>query len=94
MAVINISFRTFLFLLILGAFIMDTETARCCMSYTRRPVRCGRLTDYYIQELTGTCDIRAVVFQTKDKRNICADPRMEWTQERIMCLWEKALMKE
>ncbi|KAM9436898.1 C-C motif chemokine 20-like [Clarias gariepinus] len=81
---------TFLFILILSAFIMDTETARCCLSYTRRPVRCGLLKGYYIQEITGSCDIRAIIFKTKDGKSICANPRMEWTHKRINCLWEKA----
>ncbi|XP_026793816.2 eotaxin [Pangasianodon hypophthalmus] len=90
MAVLKIPTGTFLFILILSAFITDTETARCCFSYTRRPVRCARLLGYFIQEITGNCDIRAIIFKTRDERLICADPRMEWTQERITCLWEKA----
>ncbi|XP_053467736.1 C-C motif chemokine 3-like [Ictalurus furcatus] len=94
MAMFKFPTGTFLFILILSAFIMDTETARCCFSYTRRPVRCGRLQGYYIQEINRSCDIRAIIFQTKDGRFICADPKMEWTQERIMCLWEKAGMVE
>ncbi|KAK3515489.1 hypothetical protein QTP70_023617 [Hemibagrus guttatus] len=80
----------FLFLLILTAFIINTETARCCFSYTHRPVRCGRLSGYYIQEITRDCDINAIIFKTREGRFICADPQREWTQHRIACLWEKA----
>ncbi|KAI5091983.1 hypothetical protein C0J45_17614 [Silurus meridionalis] len=44
-----------------SAFITDTETARCCLSYTAFPVRCGRIKGYSIQEITGYCDIRAIM---------------------------------
>ncbi|XP_027029544.1 C-C motif chemokine 20b [Tachysurus fulvidraco] len=81
---------TFLFLLVLTTFIIDTETARCCFSYTQRPVRCGRLKGYSIQEITGNCDIRAIIFETQTAKFICADPKMRWTQDRITCLRKKA----
>ncbi|XP_060756796.1 C-C motif chemokine 3-like 1 [Neoarius graeffei] len=94
MTLFRISSGMFLFILILSAFIMDTETARCCFSYTRRPVRCSRLKGYFIQEITRNCDIRAIIFKVRNGRLICADPRMEWTQERVTCLREKAEMME
>ncbi|KAB5533320.1 hypothetical protein PHYPO_G00130380 [Pangasianodon hypophthalmus] len=90
MAMVTIPTGTFLFVLILTAFIMDTETARCCFSYTQKPVRCGRLKGYSIQEITGNCDIRAIIFETWNGKFICADPKMRWTQDRITCLRKKA----
>ncbi|KAF7691575.1 C-C motif chemokine 20-like [Silurus meridionalis] len=82
--------KTFLFILILSAFITDTETARCCLSYTAFPVRCGRIKGYSIQEITGYCDIRAIIFETRNGKYICADPKMRWTQNRVTCLRKKA----
>ncbi|KAF5889124.1 C-C motif chemokine 20-like, partial [Clarias magur] len=86
MTVFKISTGTFLVLLILSVFITDTATARCCFSYKHRPVRCSRLKGYSIQEITGNCDIRAIIFETQNRKFICADPKVRWTQDRITCL--------
>ncbi|KAK3515488.1 hypothetical protein QTP70_023618 [Hemibagrus guttatus] len=90
MTIIKISTGMFLFLLIFTTFIINTEAARCCFSYTPRPVRCGRLKGYSIQEITGNCDIRAIIFEMQTGKFICADPKMRWTQDRITCLRKKA----
>ncbi|KAG7317481.1 hypothetical protein KOW79_018516 [Hemibagrus wyckioides] len=90
MTTFKISTGRFLFLLILTAFIINTEAARCCFSYTQKPVRCGRLKGYSIQEITGNCDIRAIIFETQTGKFVCADPKRRWTQERLTCLRKKA----
>ncbi|KAF4075619.1 hypothetical protein AMELA_G00220870 [Ameiurus melas] len=90
MTMVKVSTGTFLFIVILSAFIMDTETARCCFSYTQKPVRCGQLKGYTIQEIIGNCDIRAIIFETRHGKFVCANPKMRWTQDRVTCLRKKA----
>ncbi|XP_060756797.1 eotaxin-like [Neoarius graeffei] len=90
MTVFKISTGTFVFILILSIFIVDTEPARCCLSYVRRPVRCSRLKGFSIQEITRNCDIRAIIFETWNRKFICADLKERWTQDRITCLRKTA----
>ncbi|KAL2085253.1 hypothetical protein ACEWY4_018573 [Coilia grayii] len=78
-------------LLVFNTFILPTESASCCLSYSRRPVRCQRLKGYTIQGITTSCDIKAIVFHAVGGRFICADPAQLWTQSRIRCLKETAM---
>ncbi|KAI4893600.1 hypothetical protein NFI96_026847 [Prochilodus magdalenae] len=59
---------------------------RCCLQYRRIPVRCAHLKGYSIQITTRHCDLSAIIFQTVNDRYICADPLMQWTQDRVTCL--------
>ncbi|KAM6971137.1 C-C motif chemokine 20b [Tautogolabrus adspersus] len=72
-------------LLILTSFIERTESARCCLSYTRRHLKCDRMLDYTIQTINTSCDIHAVIFHAKGKF-ICADPYASHTQKLMKCL--------
>ncbi|XP_072514305.1 C-C motif chemokine 20b [Salminus brasiliensis] len=78
-----------LFILIFRAFIVETQTASCCLAYKRRPVRCALLKGYTIQTTTRHCDLKAIIFRTLHGKVFCADPNMPWTQERVKCLEKK-----
>ncbi|XP_051543297.1 C-C motif chemokine 20-like [Myxocyprinus asiaticus] len=86
---INVKICTLCFL-ILGAFIIRTESVSCCLRYTKRPIRCGSLKGYDIQGITRSCDIPAIIFHTENGKSICADPAQRWTQNRVACLKVKA----
>ncbi|XP_051970832.1 C-C motif chemokine 20-like [Xyrauchen texanus] len=86
---INVKICTLCFL-IMGAFIIETESVSCCLRYTKRPIRCGILIGYGIQGITRSCDIPAIIFHTEKGKSICADPAQRWTQNRIICLKIKA----
>ncbi|KAL7840640.1 hypothetical protein AOLI_G00259630 [Acnodon oligacanthus] len=77
-------------ILILSTFIQETQTARCCLQYKKIPVRCAHLKGYTIQDTRRQCDLMAIIFQTTNGKFFCADPLMQWTQERVTCLMEKA----
>ncbi|XP_030625854.1 C-C motif chemokine 20b [Chanos chanos] len=85
----NATFIIILF--ILKTFVQETESASCCLSYTKRTVRCQRLKGYTIQNINSTCDIKAIIFHTVNGKYICADPSKMWTQHRIDCLKKKAV---
>ncbi|XP_066542805.1 C-C motif chemokine 20b [Hoplias malabaricus] len=86
----KLSIGTLLSFFILSSIILETQSARCCLEYRRTPVRCAKLKGYIIQNATNRCDISAIIFKTMSGRFFCADPRMTWTQDRIVCLKEKA----
>ncbi|KAM9332046.1 C-C motif chemokine 20b [Pholidichthys leucotaenia] len=75
-------------LMILAAFIGSTESVRCCLSYTKRPLPCRRILDYSIQTINTSCDINAVIFHVSG-RFICADPSHHLTQRRMKCVDQK-----
>ncbi|XP_041823892.1 C-C motif chemokine 20b [Melanotaenia boesemani] len=81
------------FLIILTTYINSTESASCCMRYAKRPLRCKQLLGYTIQNITGSCDIHAIIFHLPG-RYVCADPSKGWTQRGMKCLDERRRMAE
>ncbi|XP_029004495.1 C-C motif chemokine 20b [Betta splendens] len=71
---------------ILTTFVCDTQSASCCVSYSRRPVHCRRLIGYTIQHI-NVCDLPAIIFHLPG-RFVCANPREEWTQRAMKCVDE------
>ncbi|KAJ8384314.1 hypothetical protein AAFF_G00206710 [Aldrovandia affinis] len=51
----------------------------CCMVYTKaaqlKKLPFNLIKEHKMQEITGSCHIRAVVFITKANRRICANPK-------------------
>ncbi|XP_043082021.1 C-C motif chemokine 20b [Puntigrus tetrazona] len=76
--------------LILVAFLVETDAVRCCLKYRRRPLDCRHLKGFDIQKMTGSCDLPAIIFHTKNGKLVCADPERHWTQDRVECLRLKA----
>ncbi|XP_016129820.1 C-C motif chemokine 20b [Sinocyclocheilus grahami] len=76
--------------LILIAFLVETDAVRCCLRYRRRPLDCRYLKGFDIQKMTGSCDLAAIIFHTKNGKLVCADPEQHWTQDRVECLRMKA----
>ncbi|KAK2503801.1 hypothetical protein MC885_012377 [Smutsia gigantea] len=47
----------------------------CCFSYTTRNIRCVFMQDYYVT--SSECSMLAVIFFTKRRQRVCANPRDE-----------------
>ncbi|XP_060949907.1 C-C motif chemokine 20b [Limanda limanda] len=80
--------EAFCTLVLLSTFICSTQSARCCLSYTKRMLPCQRIVDYSIQTINKSCDINAIIFHVRGKF-VCADPSKPWTQSRMTCVNEK-----
>uniref|UniRef100_A0A674D655 C-C motif chemokine n=2 Tax=Salmo trutta TaxID=8032 RepID=A0A674D655_SALTR len=76
-------------LLSLLTLIPSTQSAHCCLKYTRRPLQCRRLKNYTHQPITSSCDIHAVIFQTWMDKFVCADPSQDWTKRVHRCLLKR-----
>ncbi|CAJ1081636.1 C-C motif chemokine 20b [Xyrichtys novacula] len=75
-------------LLILSSFVDRTQSASCCLWYTRRHLKCNRLLGYTIQTINTSCDMNAVIFHLRG-RFICANPSSSHTQNLMKCLDDK-----
>ncbi|XP_070709264.1 C-C motif chemokine 20b [Pempheris klunzingeri] len=75
-------------LFILNTFIGGTQSASCCLRYTKHHFACRRLLGYTIQTIKSSCDIPAVIFHVPG-RFVCADPSVNWTQRGMRCLDER-----
>ncbi|XP_078144058.1 monocyte chemotactic protein 1B [Centroberyx gerrardi] len=73
-------------LLVLVALVALGESSPkrfCCTQYTENPIQKRMLIHYRIQEDTGVCNIKAVVFRTMKGKLVCADPDRKWVQDGI-----------
>ncbi|XP_059183118.1 C-C motif chemokine 20b [Centropristis striata] len=75
-------------LVILSTFIGSTQSASCCLMYTRRHPPCNRVMGYTVQNINTSCDIPAVIFHLP-ARFLCANPSDAWTQKVLKCLDER-----
>ncbi|XP_035509655.1 C-C motif chemokine 20b [Morone saxatilis] len=75
-------------LAILTTFIGSTQSASCCLRYTKRPLPCRRLLNYSIQTINTSCDIHAIIFHLPG-RFVCADPSVSWTRRGMECINER-----
>ncbi|KAG9340103.1 hypothetical protein JZ751_022028 [Albula glossodonta] len=78
----------------LNAFLLQTESASCCLSYTKKKLHCKRMDGYTMQTMTDFCDLNAIIFQTKSGRFVCADPAKDNTKRIIKCLTERTKILE
>ncbi|KAM6163125.1 C-C motif chemokine 5 [Rhynchocyon petersi] len=61
-----------------------SDTTPCCFSYTLRQLPRAHIQEYFYT--SGKCNKSAVVFVTRKKRQVCADPEKKWVQEYINSL--------
>ncbi|KAJ7308944.1 hypothetical protein JRQ81_008224 [Phrynocephalus forsythii] len=57
------------------------DSGGCCLEYSKRPISLNRLVSY--EYANSNCPLPAVIFITKLKKRICADPKADWTKQRV-----------
>ncbi|XP_004684528.1 PREDICTED: C-C motif chemokine 3 [Condylura cristata] len=62
-------------------FGANTPTS-CCFSYTNRQIPRNLIVAYF--DTSGLCSKPGVIFQTKKKLEICANPSEDWVQKYTM----------
>ncbi|XP_027884317.1 C-C motif chemokine 25b [Xiphophorus couchianus] len=72
----------------------------CCLGYVKEVGKGVKrnIESYRIQETDGDCNIRAVVFTMKKRRNgiqktLCGNPMESWVQEQLRIVGKRNLKK-
>ncbi|KAM8919333.1 C-C motif chemokine 20 [Lycaon pictus] len=58
----------------------------CCLRYTEHMVPPGSIMGFTQQLANEACDINAVIFYTKKKKAVCADPKKKWVKRTVRLL--------
>ncbi|XP_016419757.1 C-C motif chemokine 20a.3 [Sinocyclocheilus rhinocerous] len=67
----------------LSVLCTDASALSCCRKYTKGQIPMAIIKGYSIQTMTRNCHIDAVIFHTKEGRNICTDPSKTWVMASI-----------
>ncbi|XP_015670326.1 C-C motif chemokine 4 [Protobothrops mucrosquamatus] len=68
--------------LMLGSSILATDPpTSCCFSYTKKRIPRTHVIDFY--ETNSRCSQPAVVFISRKKLQICANPLEKWVQDHM-----------
>ncbi|XP_069069627.1 C-C motif chemokine 20-like isoform X2 [Pleurodeles waltl] len=58
----------------------------CCTSYSKKPLRLKVVSNFTIQSSSDVCDMDAVIFHTKKRFNVCANPEEPWVKGIVKAL--------
>ncbi|XP_009868105.1 PREDICTED: C-C motif chemokine 5 isoform X2 [Apaloderma vittatum] len=60
---------------------IGADTTLCCFNYSLRKLPQSHVKDYFYT--SSLCPKPAVVFITRKKREVCANPEQEWVQQYV-----------
>ncbi|XP_069069624.1 C-C motif chemokine 20-like [Pleurodeles waltl] len=80
-----------LFWLLLTRLIAEAypTTYDCCYRYTRKPLPRYAVRRFTMQSADEVCDINAVIFHTRHRFRVCANPQEKWVKVLIETLSKK-----
>ncbi|XP_052605221.1 C-C motif chemokine 20 isoform X2 [Peromyscus californicus insignis] len=58
----------------------------CCLRYTKSVIPSKAIIGFTEQLADEACDINAVIFYTKRKLAVCADPKQAWVKRAVRLL--------
>uniref|UniRef100_A0A8C9QG36 C-C motif chemokine n=1 Tax=Spermophilus dauricus TaxID=99837 RepID=A0A8C9QG36_SPEDA len=61
----------------------------CCLQYTEQVLRHRFLVGFTQQLASEACDIDAVIFYTRNKLAVCADPKKPWVKRAVRILSQR-----
>uniref|UniRef100_A0A8C7EEU1 C-C motif chemokine 3-like n=1 Tax=Nothoprocta perdicaria TaxID=30464 RepID=A0A8C7EEU1_NOTPE len=64
-----------------ASLLADGVPTSCCLSYHSRPVPRGLIASAYVT--SSSCTQPGVIFVTKKKQEICADPQAPWVRAHL-----------
>ncbi|XP_036842753.1 C-C motif chemokine 4-like [Oncorhynchus mykiss] len=98
MAQIRAPVIVLLVLLAVGLFTTEASAAKqarrrrfCCQSYTGGEIPFEVIVGYTLQTTTEICRIPAIIFHTKNGKDLCADPSQSSVIQHVNRLRDKAV---
>ncbi|XP_003784932.2 C-C motif chemokine 20 [Otolemur garnettii] len=73
-------------------FCGETEAASnfdCCLRYTENIIPPRYIVGFTQQLANEACDINAIIFHTKRKLAVCADPKRIWVKQAVRILSQR-----
>ncbi|XP_019117716.2 C-C motif chemokine 16 isoform X1 [Larimichthys crocea] len=67
-------------LVLLVVLCESSRPIPCCTEYYDKRIPLKVIKSYSVQENTGYCNIRAVIFKLINNRPVCANPDAKWVQ--------------
>ncbi|XP_053453484.1 C-C motif chemokine 20 isoform X1 [Nycticebus coucang] len=70
----------------------ETEAASnfdCCLRYTENVIHPRYIVGFTQQLANEACDINAIIFHTKRKLAVCADPKRIWVKQAVRILSQR-----
>ncbi|XP_021054799.1 C-C motif chemokine 20 isoform X2 [Mus pahari] len=58
----------------------------CCLSYRQTPLPSRAIVGFTRQMADEACDINAIIFYTKKRIPVCADPKQSWVKRVVHVL--------
>ncbi|CAH6791859.1 C-C motif chemokine 20 isoform X2 [Phodopus roborovskii] len=71
--------------MLLAHFYGQSEASNfdCCLRYTKGIIPHKAIVGFTEQLADEACDIDAIIFYTKRKYSVCADPKQEWVKRAV-----------
>uniref|UniRef100_A0A8C4LPU5 C-C motif chemokine n=1 Tax=Equus asinus asinus TaxID=83772 RepID=A0A8C4LPU5_EQUAS len=64
----------------------DSSSFDCCLRYTAHVLHPKFIVGFTQQLANEACDINAIIFYTKKKLAVCADPKKKWVKQAVHIL--------
>ncbi|XP_069322520.1 C-C motif chemokine 20 isoform X1 [Eulemur rufifrons] len=61
----------------------------CCLRYTERVLHPKLIVGFTQQLANEACDINAIIFYTKKKLAVCADPKKIWVKQAVRIISQR-----
>ncbi|XP_013012792.1 C-C motif chemokine 20 isoform X2 [Cavia porcellus] len=67
----------------------EASSFDCCLRYTRHVLSPKLIVGFTQQLASEACDIDAIIFHTKKRLSVCADPKKGWVKRAVLVLSQK-----
>ncbi|XP_077008169.1 C-C motif chemokine 20 isoform X2 [Tamandua tetradactyla] len=67
----------------------EASSFDCCLRYTDHPLHPRFIVGFTQQLASEACDINAVIFYTRKRSAVCADPKQKWVKQAVHILSQR-----
>ncbi|XP_012922216.1 C-C motif chemokine 20 isoform X2 [Heterocephalus glaber] len=67
----------------------EASSFDCCLKYTQHVIPTSFIVGFTQQLANEACDINAIIFHTKRRLSVCANPKQNWVKKAVRILSKK-----